>query len=114
MTDCQVAIALAPPRLTYGDLWALADRMRMHHDLWAGVCSLRATEVHASSDVDAADVYGRGALDHTAKARQFEAMQRLIGRVEGSKIIRDEIKRLADIERAEAAPTTRDIDHVEA
>lgn len=115
MTDRHVNPQAEPARLTYGDLWALADRMRTHHDLWSGVCTLRSDEARVAGNEEAAQLYGRAALEHTATARQFEAMQKLIGRAEGSKIIREEIKRMAEIERAESVVVNvQDSDHVEA
>lgn len=87
-------------RITYGDLWQLADFLRGHAELWAAINDGELVKAVALGDAVAADIYRRAVRDHRERAAMLEALQKLIARIETSKTIRDELARLAAEERS--------------
>jgi hypothetical protein len=101
------------PRVTYGDLWKIADSERIRHTAWANVAAIRASETSAA-DAEGIAMQRGIAAEHIFKASAFERLQKIIGWCEASAIIKGEFIRLAAHEHSDqAASAERVTDHVE-
>ncbi|MGH6683739.1 MAG: hypothetical protein ACRECA_07415 [Pseudolabrys sp.] len=112
MSDRPVTPSAKPARITYGDLWGLCDSDRINAE------SLAASYAQDAANPMRPDdrlFYSRRQRECAHRARQFLMLQKLLGRIEASATIKNELKAIAAAEVSAAAEdfAGQETDHVE-
>jgi hypothetical protein len=97
------APAVAAEKITFDDLWQLADRERFAADVWATSFETEMRDKAATASSVDMSMMAINARDRRRRADLYQALQVMIGRIADSDVIKDELRRIAAQERNNAA-----------